>query len=565
MTTRVGINGFGRIGRAFTRMALDRADLEVVAVNDIADARTLAHLLEFDSTFGRLGTDVGYADQALTVGGSRIAVLSQRDPALIDWAGLGADIVVEATGKFRGRDAAAAHLKGGARKVLISAPGKGADLTIVLGVNSGAYDPDRHDVISNASCTTNCVAPMVKVLHDAFGVERGFMTTIHAYTGDQMLLDGPHKDLRRARSAAANIVPTTTGAARATGEVIPALAGKLDGVAVRVPVEDGSLTDLAVVIGREATAQEVNEAFAAAAVRVTGGHPAVQHRPDRVPRHHRRPCVLRVRLPADPGLRDAGQGFRLVRQRMGLHRPPRRPGRPRGEPAIGKTVDMRGEDVMTMMPVVAGVDGSEESLRAVEWAALEARRHRAPLRIVSVPALMPRMRACAQAPETVAARLQGESRRALDEAITRSREVAPGQLIDVDLLAGVPALAVAQSGSGALMLVVGARGSGGFAAMMLGSVSRYAAMQASCPVVVVREETSAVHREIVVGIRDPHDTDATLAYAFDEAALRGATLIAVHSWNWFHSSLSDHARQRERNGAPRRRGAGRSGGRSKPV
>ncbi len=265
MTTRVGINGFGRIGRAFTRLALDRADLEVVAVNDITDARTLAHLLEFDSTFGRLGRNVEYADHKLTVGGSQIAVLSQRDPALIDWAGLGADIVVEATGKFRSRDAAAAHLKGGARKVLISAPGKGADLTVVLGVNEHDYDPYRHDVISNASCTTNCVAPMVKVLHDAFGVERGFMTTIHAYTGDQMLLDGPHKDLRRARSAAANIVPTTTGAARATGEVIPALAGKLDGVAVRVPVEDGSLTDLAVVIGKEATAETVNEAYAAAA------------------------------------------------------------------------------------------------------------------------------------------------------------------------------------------------------------------------------------------------------------------------------------------------------------
>ena len=175
------------------------------------------------------------------------------------------DIVVEATGKFRSREAAAAHLKGGARKVLISAPGKNVDLTVVLGVNEGAYDPDRHDIISNASCTTNCVAPMVKVLHDAFGVERGFMTTIHAYTGDQMLLDGPHKDLRRARSAAANIVPTTTGAARATGEVIPAVAGKLDGVAVRVPVEDGSLTDLAVVISREATVQAVNEAFAASA------------------------------------------------------------------------------------------------------------------------------------------------------------------------------------------------------------------------------------------------------------------------------------------------------------
>jgi glyceraldehyde 3-phosphate dehydrogenase len=192
-------------------------------------------------------------------------VLSERDPALIDWAGLGADIVVEATGKFRSREAAAAHLKGGARKVLISAPGKGVDLTVVLGVNEHAYDPRLHDVISNASCTTNCVAPMVKVLHDAFGVERGFMTTIHAYTGDQMLLDGPHKDLRRARSAATNIVPTTTGAARATGEVIPAVAGKLDGVAVRVPVEDGSLTDLTVVTSREATAQAVNEAFAAAA------------------------------------------------------------------------------------------------------------------------------------------------------------------------------------------------------------------------------------------------------------------------------------------------------------
>jgi glyceraldehyde 3-phosphate dehydrogenase len=265
MSTRIGINGFGRIGRAFTRLALDRGDLEVVAVNDIADARTLAHLLEFDSTYGRLGRKVGYAADALTAGDRQIAVLSQRDPAAIDWAALGVDVVIEATGKFRSREAAAAHLKGGARKVLISAPGKGVDLTVVLGVNAEAYDPRLHDVISNASCTTNCVAPMVKVLHDAFGVERGFMTTIHAYTGDQMLLDGPHKDLRRARSAATSIVPTTTGAARATGEVIPALAGRLDGVAVRVPVEDGSLTDLAVVVGREVTAQAVNEAFAAAA------------------------------------------------------------------------------------------------------------------------------------------------------------------------------------------------------------------------------------------------------------------------------------------------------------
>jgi glyceraldehyde 3-phosphate dehydrogenase len=266
MTTRVGINGFGRIGRTFTRLALERTDLEVVAVNDITDAATLAHLLAFDSTYGRLSRTVEHTTDSIIVGGTPIAVLSERDPAAIDWTRLGADIVVESTGKFRTRDAAALHLKGGARKVLISAPGgKGVDLTVVLGVNDSDYDPARHDVISNASCTTNCVAPMVKVLVDAFGVERGFMTTIHAYTGDQMLLDGPHKDLRRARSAAANIVPTTTGAARATGLVIPAVAGKLDGVAVRVPVEDGSLTDLAVVLSRDVTAEEVNEAFAAAA------------------------------------------------------------------------------------------------------------------------------------------------------------------------------------------------------------------------------------------------------------------------------------------------------------
>src|SRR5580693_384300 len=265
MTTKVGINGFGRIGRAFTRLALERTDLEVVAVNDITDARTLAHLLAFDSTFGRLGRTVEYTPDSLIVGGIPIAVLSERDPAQIDWGKFGADVVIESTGKFRARDGAELHLKGGARKVLISAPGKDVDLTVVLGVNGDAYDPQRHDVISNASCTTNCVAPMVKVLDDAFGVVQGFMTTVHAYTGDQMLLDGPHKDLRRARSAATSIVPTTTGAARATGEVIPAVAGKLDGVAIRVPVEDGSLTDLAVIIGKQATAQAVNEAFAAAA------------------------------------------------------------------------------------------------------------------------------------------------------------------------------------------------------------------------------------------------------------------------------------------------------------
>ena len=265
MTTRIGINGFGRIGRSFLRVSAERPDLEVVAINDIMDTRTLAHLLEFDSTYGRFGHEVGYSGDTITVDGRPIAVLSQRDPAGIDWAGLGAEVVIEASGMFRARDQAALHLKGGARKVLISAPGKNPDLTIVLGVNEGAYDPQRHDVISNASCTTNCVAPMAKVLNDAFGLTQGFMTTIHAYTGDQMLLDGPHKDLRRARTAAVNIVPTTTGAAAATGEVIPALAGRLDGVAVRVPVEDGSLTDLAAVLATEVTIQDVNQAFQDAA------------------------------------------------------------------------------------------------------------------------------------------------------------------------------------------------------------------------------------------------------------------------------------------------------------
>ena len=266
MVTRVGINGFGRIGRAFTRCAAGRPDLEVVAVNDITDAGTLAHLLDFDSTYGRFSRKVEHTEDSLLVDGRPIAVLSRRDPAEIDWGALGVDVVVESTGKFRARDQAALHLKGGARKVLISAPGKTPDLTVVLGVNDEAYDPGHHDVISNASCTTNCVAPMAKVLNDSFGIVQGYMTTIHAYTGDQMLLDGPHKDLRRARSAAVSIVPTTTGAARATGEVIPALAGRLDGVAMRVPVEDGSLTDLAAVLAREVTADEVNEAFRAAAL-----------------------------------------------------------------------------------------------------------------------------------------------------------------------------------------------------------------------------------------------------------------------------------------------------------
>ena len=265
MATRIGINGFGRIGRAFVRRCLARSDLEVVAINDITDARTLAHLLEFDSTFGRMPAAIGHTDDSIIVAGRPVSVLASRDPAGIGWGDLGVDVVIESTGKFRARDDAALHLKGGARKVLISAPGKPADVTVVVGVNDADYDPAQHDIISCASCTTNCVAPMAKVLNDSFGLSQGLMTTVHAYTGDQMLLDGPHKDLRRARSAAVSIVPTTTGAARTTGQVIPEVAGRLDGVAIRVPVEDGSLTDLTALLAADVTPDQVNDAFRQAA------------------------------------------------------------------------------------------------------------------------------------------------------------------------------------------------------------------------------------------------------------------------------------------------------------
>ncbi|MGH3477057.1 MAG: type I glyceraldehyde-3-phosphate dehydrogenase [Jiangellaceae bacterium] len=264
MAVRVGINGFGRIGRNYLRVALDRG-IDVVALNDVADPRTLAHLLKYDSTYGPLERTVDHDDRSMTIGGKVIDVFSTRQPAELPWAEMGVDIVIEATGRFRARDDAAEHLKAGARKVLISAPGKNADFTAVIGVNEGDYNPDFHDVISNASCTTNCVVPMVKVLHDAFGVATGFMTTIHGYTSDQMLLDGLHKDLRRARSAGVNIVPTSTGAARSIGLIIPELAGRIDGIAVRVPVEDGSLTDLVAVLNNPATRDEVNDAYAAAA------------------------------------------------------------------------------------------------------------------------------------------------------------------------------------------------------------------------------------------------------------------------------------------------------------
>jgi glyceraldehyde 3-phosphate dehydrogenase len=259
VTIRVGINGFGRIGRNYFRALLEQgADVQIVGVNDLTDNATLVHLLKYDSILGRLQQEVSHTDDTITVGNQTFRTMAERDPANLPWGELGADIVVESTGIFTKRDDAAKHLAAGAKKVLISAPAKNEDLTVVMGVNQDAYDPASHHVISNASCTTNCVAPMAKVLDENFGIVKGMMTTVHAYTNDQRILDFPHKDLRRARAAAVNIIPTTTGAAKATALVLPQLKGKLDGIAMRVPVPTGS-------VSREVTKDEVNAAFRQAA------------------------------------------------------------------------------------------------------------------------------------------------------------------------------------------------------------------------------------------------------------------------------------------------------------
>ncbi|HEV7762661.1 MAG TPA: type I glyceraldehyde-3-phosphate dehydrogenase [Acidimicrobiales bacterium] len=266
MTIRVGINGFGRIGRNLFRAAKKAgADIDFVAVNDLGSVDTMAHLLKYDSVLGRLPYEVQAADDGIKVDGDTLKVLAVRDPKELPWGDLGVDVVVESTGIFTSREKAALHLEGGAPFVIVSAPSSGADATFVMGVNDDTFDPAAHKVVSNASCTTNCFVPMVKVLDDAFGVESGLMTTIHAYTGDQSLVDGPHSDLRRARAAAINLIPTSTGAARATGLVLQSMQGKLDGQSIRVPVPDGSLTDFTGVLGREVTVGEVNEAYAAAA------------------------------------------------------------------------------------------------------------------------------------------------------------------------------------------------------------------------------------------------------------------------------------------------------------
>ena len=266
MTVRVGINGFGRIGRNFYRaLHASGADVEVVAVNDLTDNKTLAHLLKYDSILGRFPGEIGYDEQNIVVAGKPIRALEERDPANLPWKDLGVDVVVESTGFFTKAADARKHLDGGAKKVIISAPATDDDITIVMGANHQLYDPEQHHIISNASCTTNCLAPLAKVLHDAFGIERGLMTTIHAYTQDQNLQDGPHKDLRRARGAAQSIIPTSTGAAKAIGLVLPELKGKLDGYALRVPVPTGSATDLTVTLSRQASVEEVKAAYKAAA------------------------------------------------------------------------------------------------------------------------------------------------------------------------------------------------------------------------------------------------------------------------------------------------------------
>jgi len=275
MAVKVGINGFGRIGRNIMRAALGDKNIDFVAVNDLTSAHTLAHLLKYDSVLGNLHAKVEAKQDSISVDGDEFTVLSKRDPAELPWKELGVDIVFESTGLFTNRDAAAKHIAAGAKKVVITAPAKGPDITVVLGVNDEKYDPARHQIISNASCTTNCLAPLAKVLHQSFGIQKGWMTTIHSYTNDQQLLDLPHKDLRRARAAALSMIPTTTGAAVAVGEVLPDLKGKLDGISVRVPTPNVSLVDLAAILDKPATAQDVNAAFSAAASGALAGIMAV--------------------------------------------------------------------------------------------------------------------------------------------------------------------------------------------------------------------------------------------------------------------------------------------------
>jgi glyceraldehyde 3-phosphate dehydrogenase len=337
VSVKIGINGFGRIGRNYFRAALAQgADLEIVAVNDLTDNKTLAHLLKYDSVGGVLDADISYDDDSITVDGKKIKAFADRDPANLPWGELGVDIVIESTGFFTKAEAAKKHIDAGAKKVLISAPGTGVDATFVMGVNEDSYDPASHHIISNASCTTNCLAPLAKVFNDAFGIDRGFMMTAHAYTADQNLQDGPHGDLRRARAAAINIVPASTGAAKAIGEVLPELNGKLSGSSYRVPVPTGSIVDLTLVTDRENLRRGQRGVQEGSGRRSARRLPPVQRGPDRLERHRAQRALVDLRLHADQRQRQPRQGLQLVRQRVGLLQPSRRPDRVRRRASLRK-------------------------------------------------------------------------------------------------------------------------------------------------------------------------------------------------------------------------------------
>ena len=330
MAVKVGINGFGRIGRNVFRAAhAAGADLEFVAVNDLIDTATIAHLLKYDSTYGRFPGEVTAADSSITVDGKELKILSERDPAALPWGDLGVDVVIESTGFFTGREDAAKHLEAGAKKVIISAPAKEPDVTVALGVNFDTYDPENHHIISNASCTTNCLAPVAKAIDDAIGIELGLMTTIHAYTADQRLQDMPHKDLRRARAAAINLIPTTTGAAKAVGLVLPTLNGKLNGISVRAPVVTGSVVDLVFTPSAPTDARGRQRGRQGRRRGAPGRDPRLHRGRDRLHRHRRRLALLDLRRRPDDGdrRRRDDQGRLLVRQRVGLLEPLRRPRR----------------------------------------------------------------------------------------------------------------------------------------------------------------------------------------------------------------------------------------------
>ena len=322
MATKIGINGFGRIGRNVFKILQGNKDFEVVAINDLTDAKTLAHLLKYDSVSGRFNGTVTSKEDAIVVNGKDIKISAHKNPAEIPWGELGVSIVLESTGVFTSKEKCMLHIQGGAKKVLLSVPPKDAiDAVIVMGVNDDTLK-STDVVVSNASCTTNCLAPVAKVLHETFGIKRGLMTTVHAYTNDQKVLDMPHSDLRRARAAALSIIPTTTGAARAVGEVLPQLKGRLDGIAMRVPVPDGSVVDLVAEMDKPVTKEAINAAIKAAAEGPPQGHPGILRRPDRVSGHRRQPGFQRVRLQAHLGHgRQLRQGGVLVRQRVGLLQP----------------------------------------------------------------------------------------------------------------------------------------------------------------------------------------------------------------------------------------------------